>query len=90
MADNQKGLAYAVLEIHLIDINNQRPRWPLTSEMVNCPENSIVGQNCATIIAADADYGDNATSTYQVITANSNFGVDTTGSLIPLMVSYLC
>lgn len=87
MANNQKGLSYAVVEVELSDINNQRPRWPFTSEMVACPENSVIGVKCATILAPDADFEINTVSIYNALATNPNFEITASGLLIPLVVS---
>ncbi|VDM23448.1 unnamed protein product [Hydatigera taeniaeformis] len=89
MANNQKGYAYAVVEIRLEDINNQYPRWPFPNSMVACPENSVVGTSCAELVAPDADFGNNTLSTYRAITNDQDFRITEDGFLIPLTVSSL-
>ncbi|VUZ39348.1 unnamed protein product, partial [Hymenolepis diminuta] len=83
IANNQKGLSYAQVQVNLIDINNKYPRWPFPNDMVACPENSPVGVECGVLSAPDADFEENAVSTYQLVTSNINFDITRVGSLIP-------
>lgn len=87
IANNQKGLSYAQVQVNLIDINNKYPRWPFPNDMVACPENSPMGVECGVLSAPDADFEENAVSTYHVVTPNTNFEITGAGSLIPLTVS---
>ncbi|VDD83839.1 unnamed protein product [Mesocestoides corti] len=71
---------YPVL-IQLIDINNQYPRWPYPNQLVQCPENTAVNTQCATLVAPDADADANAQSTYRAVEANPNFEITELGGL---------
>lgn len=74
------------LNITVLDVNDNGPRFSNMSYYISLPENSQVGSPVMNVTATDADMGTNAMITYSIISPQrtSYFNIDTQTGVISL------
>ncbi len=63
------------IEIHIIDINDNAPSFPLSSQVMNITEVSSLGDTFSLPLAEDPDSGNNAVKTYK-LSPNEHLSLD--------------
>ncbi|XP_067288993.1 protocadherin alpha-2-like isoform X5 [Pseudorasbora parva] len=63
------------IEIHIIDVNDNAPSFPISSQTLNITEVSSLGEKFSLLLAEDPDSGNNAVKTYK-LSPNEHFSLD--------------
>ena len=83
------GIAVALVNIYISDVNDNSPSWVVSTYNINISEYFTVGAKLLTVLAQDPDLGKNGKLQYSVTEGNAEryFGLDSSTGVITLQKS---
>lgn len=77
-------MAFAMLEIEVLDVNDNKPKFESSEYEFNFREDVSVGTTIARLMAKDADLEENGDITYSIVTITDFFTVDSKTGILQL------
>ena len=76
--------SYAIVNIHVLDINDNYPEFKKSLYTCSIPENEAINSNICSVDAKDKDSGDNGRITYTISSNTDFFNIDTQSGQISI------